>query len=279
MKLDLNEFDEIIVSEEDFSPTSDRKDYEVHLKYVQLIKRLSKGLSASHALKAGIDIRGLKDLDSKLRIIERTNQLLEEQIRCVNDDVEYARASVAWLPAQVYYNLYHLLAIIEYLVSGDKTDLRIPHEACLRKFANRIAAGSIKFSCSLFNQAYDKQILRFKSQSGEVLSTGIADERLVSLVMKKIGSDKLKDYKTRSGLDCRKSADRQRFNKQQNGLMISVVDFFYSMRIRTNYRDMSFLDDIEPERTRKYFLEYHQAAKNFYDCLDEIKADLILQVQ
>lgn len=148
----------------------------------------------------------------------------------------------------------------------------------LKRFADRIANGTVKFSCPFFNQTCDKTILGFRSQSGEVLSHTITDERLVSLVMKKIARDKLEDFKVRRGLDCRRKGDRQRYRKEEIGLKISVVDFFYSMRIRTNYRDMSFLDDLDAERTRTYFLEYHEASGNFYDCLNNLKNDLIAQV-
>ena len=46
-------------------------------------------------------------------------------------------------------------------------------------------------------------------------------------------------------------------------MKLCIVDFSYSMRIRTNNKDMSFLDEIEAERIRTYFIEYYEAATNF----------------
>lgn len=129
-KMDLSDLDKITVSDELIAASVERKDYDVHLKYVRHIRNLSSGLSISHSLKPVIHTHDLKELDAKLRALERTNQLLEEQVKIIHDDVEYAQACVAWLPAQVYYNLYHLLAIIEYIITGEKVHLRISHESC-----------------------------------------------------------------------------------------------------------------------------------------------------
>ena len=277
-KFELDDLD-IVVSAEALAEATERIDYDVHMKYVTRIGALSDGLSITHSLRPAINTAALRELDPKLRIIERTNTLLEGQVQLINDDAEYAQACVGWLPAQVYYNLYHLLAIIEYMVTGQKVDLRISHQSCLKKFASRLADGTVRFSCPIFNQVCDKNILKFRSKSGEVLSNSITDERLLSLVMKKIATDKLEDFKARCGLNCHKKADRQRYTKEVDGLKISVVDFFYSMRIRTNYRDMSFLDDLDANRTRVYFLQYYETANKFYNCLNDFKNDLIARVQ
>ena len=115
---DLESVLEGTVSPELIAASTERIDYEVHLKYVKRIGFLSNGLSISHSLKPVITADTLKGLDSKLRIIERTNKLFEQEAQSINDDAEYAHVCVGWLPAQVYYNLYHLLSIIEYIVTG-----------------------------------------------------------------------------------------------------------------------------------------------------------------
>jgi hypothetical protein len=220
----------------------------------------------------------LKELDPKLRLIERTRDSIAGEMRSIQEDADYAHACVAWLPAKVYYNLYHILSIIEYMVSGDKRHLRIPHHTCLQVVASRLGIGTLYFSCPLFNTVCNKNILKFRTRSGEVLSEDISDERLMSLIMKKIASDKLGDYKTRKRLDCRKPGDRKLFAKEKDAINISIVDFFYSMRIRTNYKDMSFIDEVSAEQARTYFIEYFKAADNFCVCLNDLKNDLIAKV-
>ena len=234
-------------------------------------------MSISHSFKPKIDAAALKVLDSKLRLVERTNNLLEEEIEFIRVDPEYAQACVGWLPAKVYYNIYHLLAIIEYILTGQKLHLRISHESCLKGFAKRIDGGILKFNCPTLNIVCDKAILKFRSVSGEILSKGITDERLISLVMKKIATDKLDDFKLRKGLDLRKKADKSKYQKAKEELNISIIDFFYSMRIRTNYRDMSFLDELDAERTRRYFLKNHEASTNFFQLPQRVQKRLSCQ--
>lgn len=50
------------------------------------------------------------------------------------------------------------------------------------------------------------------------------------------------------------------------------------MRIRTNNKDMSFIDDVDAERTRAYFIEYYEAADDFYTCFNELKNDVIAKI-
>ena len=256
----------------------ERIDYDVHFKYVSRIALLSKGLSAKISLKPTISQTALSDLDPKLRLLERTKKSLAEEIRCINEDAEYAHACVAWLPAKVYYNLYHLLSLTEYMLAGNKTHLRIPHHACLGGLAQRITNCTVVFSCLLFNRACDKTILKFRTRSGEVLCHDITDERLISLIMKKIATDKLQDFKARKEIDCRNPKEKRVYESEENKLKISIVDFFYSMRIRTNYKDMSFIDEVDADRTRSYFIEYYEAADNFYNCFNELKNDLIAKI-
>jgi hypothetical protein len=277
-KFDLESLEDVI-SADQIAESVERLDYDVHFKYVSRIGVLSKGLSISHRLKPAVSADAIKDLDRKLRIIERTNRLLEEQIECIRDDAEYAHACVGWLPAQAYYNLYHLLAIIEFILTGKKQHLRISHNSCLRGLVQRLADNSVWFSCPLFNNVWDKTILKFKSISGEVLSHGITDDRLISLIMKKVANDRLLDFKSKKALDLRKGKHKDQYNGEKNSLKLTIVDFFYSMRIRTNYRDMSFLDDLDTRRTRDYFIQYHDTANNFYECLNDFKNDLVAKVQ
>ena len=183
----------------------EKVEYLVHLKYVRCIARLSKGLTAISSLTPGIGQHELGELQPKLRLAERiTMTSLAWEIEAIESDPEYAHACIAWLPAKVYYNLYHFLSLIEYIITSDKQLLRVGHNSCLRQLADRIAGGTIIFSCPLFNTVHDKAIQDFTTRSGEVLSNTISDDRLLSLIMKKIAKDKLHDYQVLKGLNLRK---------------------------------------------------------------------------
>ena len=71
--------------------------------------------------------------------------------------------------------------------------------------------------------------------------------------------------------------DQVKYQKAKEELNISIIDFFYSMRIRTNYRDMSFLDELDAERTRRYFLKNHEASTNFFQLPQRVQKRLSCQ--
>ena len=161
------------------------------------------------------------------------------------------------------------------MITGDKSLLGISHTNCLKSLASRIGDGLICFNNPLFNLSYDKSILSFRSRSGEVLSHTISDETIINLIMKKVARDKLDDIQGRNRINRRTAKGRKDYEREMSKLKISIVDFFYSMRIRTNYKDMSFIDEVESELARIYFIEYYNAANNFYACFNELKNDLI----
>lgn len=256
----------------------DRIDYNVHLKYVTRLALLSKGLAATTRLKPKIDAKALDQLRPKMHLLDLTTKLLADEVHIVNEDADYALACVSWLPAKVYYCLYHLLSILEYMMTGDQRSLHIGHFPCLDSFAKKLRGKEISFSYPGFNETYDKSILIFKSRSGEILSESVSDELLLKLIMKKIVKDKLKDTAARQSINRRTGKGRKTFAKLQDSINISIVDFFYSMRIRTNYKDMAFIDGLDADSTRRYFLQYYEAANNFYTCFSELKNTVITNI-
>ena len=255
--------------------TTERFDFGVHLKYVRYIASITKSLSATTSLQPCIGPEAVKELDHKMRLLERTTQSIREELRSIHDDADYAHACVAWLPAKVYYNLYHLLSIVEYMVTGDRNLLRVNHADCLHNLADRIGDGLITFNNPQLNRCYDKSVLEFRSRSGGVLSQAISDETMLGLIMKKIAKDRLADWQVRRKIDRRTAAGKKAYAKEVNKLRISIVDFFYSMRIRTNYKDMAFIDEVDPDLAMTYFVEYYEASDHFYSYFNELKNELI----
>lgn len=256
----------------------ERIDYQVHLKYVSRLAALSKGLSIQTILVPKIGAAALTELRHKMQLLDMTSRLLGEEVQLITQDADYALACVAWLPAKVYYSLYHLLSVIEYMLTADRSALRIAHHVCLDGLAKRISRKEMLFSYTGFNCAYDKGILAFKSRSGEVLSQALSDANLLQLLMKKVAKDKLDDTVIRQRIDRRTVKGRKIYLKLQDGINVSIVDFFYLMRIRTNYKDMAFIDGIDAERARTYFLKYYEASNNFYCCLNDLKNELVSKI-
>ena len=111
------------------------------------------------------------------------------------------------------------------MLNGDKSLLRVPDNSCLTTWAEQIASGIISFSCPLFNTAHNESILNFTTRPGEILCNSITDDRLLKLIMTKIATDKLEDFKFRKNLDCRNTKQKKEYEGEKGKLNISIVDF------------------------------------------------------
>ena len=163
----------------------DRKDFRTHLVYVKRLAKLSSGLSLRCNINPVLVFDRLKDMENKLRLIELTKKSLEDEFNIVKIDKEYSTASVLWLPVKTYYLLYHLLSVIDYILTGKKNSLSISHEKCSGIFSKRLKDREIQFSEGRINSVFSKDIFNFTSKSGEHLRRSVKDDVIYKLVMKK----------------------------------------------------------------------------------------------
>ena len=61
-------------------------------------------------------------------------------------------------------------------------------------------------------------------------------------------------------------------------MTVSIFDFFYQMRLRLNYRNFDFIDDIAADQTKAYFDQYFTAAGYFYNCFSNLKNKLVADI-
>jgi len=263
----------------ELSKISERIDFKTHLIYVERLAKLSHGLSVKCQIKPLLKKSKLDDIKSKLHLIELTKKSLEDEHRIVDIDKEYSLASVLWLPMKTYYLLYHLLSVIDYILTENKTSLSITHEGCLGVFSKRLRNSEIEFSEKRFNDLFTKDILDFRSKSGEHLRRSATDDVIYKLVMKKIGIYKKGNYMLKAGIDLRTKKGREKMRKYLlNKFSVSIFDFFYLMRIKSTYRDFNFIDDMPAIDTKRYFYNYYATADNFYTCLNNLKNKLIVDI-
>ena len=258
---------------------TDRLDFETHLKYVSLLAKLSKGVSVTCTLKPKLNKSKLNALKNKLQLIELTKKSIQDEYKIVQIDKEYSTASVLWLPIKTYYLAYHLLCITDYLISDDIRSLSEKHSKCIDTFTKMLSSGAIQFSEPLLNGVYDKSILNFKTVSGELLRAGVKDEILYKSLMKKIAKEKIENFKISNGIvEVRTKKNKDKVEKFKNSLTVSIFDFFYSMRLRMNYRNFNFIDDIPSVNTKTYFEEYYKTAGCFYVAFSNLKNKLISDI-
>jgi len=61
-------------------------------------------------------------------------------------------------------------------------------------------------------------------------------------------------------------------------MSVSIFDFFYFMRIKSNYRGFNFIDDVPSRDTAKYFRACFQTPPNCYSCFSTLRKDLQAQL-
>ena len=264
-------------------PTSEtnRKDFRTHLIYTECLSRFSKDLSLSCTLVPLLKRERLSDLKSKEQLIALTKKSIDDEFEIVERYKEYSTSSVIWLPIKSYYLVYHQLCAIDYILTGAPSSLSIHHGTCLYRFTQRLDASVIKFNQPFFNVVCSKTILDFKTKTGgEHLSPTASDKLKYTRILKKVGKDKENDYKVRKGYeDERNRENKAEMDKFREKLTVSVFDFFYLMRLRLNYRNTDFVDDIPAQDTKKYFLYYYRATCRFHTCFENLKNELITQLK
>jgi hypothetical protein len=254
----------------------ERLDYDTHLRYAQSLEKWSLSLAITCKLKPKLQkLVGMKEVKNKTHLIKLIYNSLEDEFAIVQADSSYSTASVLWLPTKSYYLLYHLLSLIEYLLTGDKHAMRISHRKCLDTFTKRIKADEVVFSCQRFNTIFNCSIFDFRSQSGEHLRSMVSDDVIHNLLMKKVANYKIEDYVTLFKVNRRTPKGREAYRKFVSQLQVSIIDYFYLMRIKSSYKNLSFIDGIDDGRTKNYFETYYRTTLSFYNCLSTLKNKLL----
>jgi len=253
----------------------DRIDFKTHLKYTDLIVNLSHGLKISGTLTPKLSKTDVAKLQDKIKLIRLTKTSIDNENAIVSFDKEYSTASVLWLPIKTYYLMYHLLCVIECLLSGKLSSLTLKHYDCVSLFTQMLERGEIKFSNPRLNTTFDNTILNFTSKLGEHLRSNVSEDVLYQLIMKKTAKEKVNNYKIVYGLSGKKLKDKIRIKSFESNIKISIFDFFHLMRLRMNYRNLNFIDNIPASYTKMYFEKYHNSSNNFYNALSKYANELI----
>jgi hypothetical protein len=255
-----------------------RVDYLTHYTYVTRLEKLSQALTVACSVTPKLAKCELARAAAKSKLVDLTWQSIKDEQQIVDADEEYSTASVLWLPVKTYYLLYHILSIIDFMISGEPQSLTIQHGEITDVFTRRVQSQELILSEPRFNAVFDRRIFTFKEKSGAHLSTTASDELIYTLVMKKIALYKLENKRLARHWNLKRAKDREKQVAYVANMSVSIFDFFYLMRIKSNYRGFNFIADIPASDTAKYFRAYFQTAANFYSCFWTLKRDLEAQL-
>src|SRR5258708_29506401 len=97
----------------------EREDFTTHFNYVSKLESLSQSISITCRTRPKVTSSGLDLAAGKRQLIALTQQSLDDDKRIVDSDPQYSQAAVLWLPVKAYYLLYHLLSLLEFILSSN----------------------------------------------------------------------------------------------------------------------------------------------------------------
>lgn len=163
----------------------------------------------------------------------------------------------------------------EYIIKIQKGIFGLGHLPCVDEYTRKLAVGEIEFSEPILNQVFDKDILTYTVASGANLSSRTSPADMYKMALRKIGHYKDEDWKRRNIINLRKATHKTRHQNYLNtAFKVSIFDFPYFMRIRSNYRDFAFIDGIDTSETAQYFKKYFGFTANVVNALEKMEANL-----
>ncbi|HVB20038.1 MAG TPA: hypothetical protein VNF51_02000 [Candidatus Paceibacterota bacterium] len=254
--------------------STERQAYDTHFNYIGCLSDLMDGVLLRYngsLKKAALPYIGEKD-----NLISLTKKSLNDELAIVNIDEDYSYASTSWLPIKSYYLIFNVLLTIEYVFNPQKHVFRTGHSSCVDEFTRKLQRGEIEFSEPTLNQVFDGSILDYRVAAGANLSSRTSTADMYKMALRKIAHYKEEDWRRKNSINLRKSTHKIKYNNYlRKTLLVSIFDFPYYMRIRSNYRDFAFIDGISTAETAEYFKKYFNFTARFVRALEKLKKDSI----
>lgn len=254
-------------------PVYERQAYDTHFNYIECLFYLTNGLTIKYV--GGLKKADLPFLEKKKNLIYLTKQSLSDEYKIVQIDKDYSYASTSWLPIKSYYLIFNVLLTIEYIFKIQKSIYNTTHASCINEFTRKLSSGEIIFSEPILNQVFNKSILTYKIRSGANLSRRTSMPDRYKMALRKIAWYKEEDWKRRNNIDLRKATHKAKYQTYLNSFVVSIFDFPYYMRIRSNYRDFAFIEGINTSETAEYFGKYFGFTVHFVKALSGMKNNLV----
>ncbi len=249
-------------------------DFKTHLNYVSYMSNLSKDLEINLNFKIDSKAPFNKSvLSKKLRLVELIRESIDEEYKKAMKEKEFAKVCSMWIPVKSYYLIFNLLLILCVLVNNEKGNLDYAHAKAISNFRNMIKSNKLSFNKDNLNLVLScQQAIEFVSKSGDSLRDELDDSKRARSVLKKLCKYKFDDFCRYAGLrDFRDGESRRQKKKFFTDSEISLFEFFYWYRIKTNYRDLSFLDkEIYNGDIIKFYEGYYNLTINFHNALKQL---------
>ena len=217
----------------------------------------------------------LPDLDSKKNLITLTFKSLKDEHAIVQQDRDYSYASTSWLPVKTYYLLFNLMLTIEYILLIQKTVFNCSHVKCIEEFTRKLEAKEVEFNEVLLNNVFDQSILKYKETTGANLSKRVSLDRRYTMAIRKIANYKLDEWKRKEKINLKTKTGKTKKAEYLKKFRVSIFEFPYYMRLRSNYRDFAFIEGVSTIDTALYFNSYYNFSLNLFNALNGLKQSML----
>jgi len=250
-------------------------DFMTHFNYVECLKTISNGLSVECKLDIKNKIQnGNTNLKKKVNLIKLIKRNLDEEYKTIKQNPAFAEVCVPWIAVKSYYLMFNLLVVLEYLISAQESSFNVSHDGLLKKFKSRLENQEIVFNKKVFNTNFQcSKIINLKVKSGSNLKiVGVDLKERVLQVFKKLISYKIEDFQRKEKFkNFRSKKAREARKKFLEDSSVNMCEFFYWYRIKSNYRDLEFLDkDIDNRQFTDFYKNYFELTLSFYELLKKM---------
>lgn len=252
---------------------SEHQAYDTHFNYIKCLTSLMNGTILQY--NNSIQKAGLPDIDQKENLIMLTKKSLDDEKKIVDMDKDYSYASTSWLPVKSYYLIFNMLLTIEYAIKIQTGIFKLGHTKCVDEFTRKLQAQEIQFSNNILNQVFDQTILTHKITSGANLSVRTTDGDMYKMAIRKIAKYKVDNWKQTNKINLKKKLDKTKYQNYLSNFFVSIFDFPYYMRIRSNYRDFAFINGVTTDETAEYFNTFFAFTMYFVKMLEDLKNNLV----
>jgi hypothetical protein len=154
----------------------------------------------------------------------------------------YARSCSAWIGVKCYYLIFYLETILIALLQNDAELLKLSHHEVKKRVCALVKSKALVANKPIFNTTpLNSQIVAHKNRVFVNLQkiTPVT-ERYVG-IMRILVRYAMEDYKMKRKIKTLRGEERQKFLAKRT----TLIDFFYWYRIKSNYRDLDFLLDMQ----------------------------------
>jgi len=250
-------------------------DFMTHFNYVECLKTISDGLNVECKLDIQNKIQNENHtLKKKINLIKLIKRNLDEEYKIIKQNPAFAEICVPWIAVKSYYLIFNLLVVLEYLISTQESSFNSTHDGLLKKLKNRLEKREMVFNKKIFNINFQcSRMVNLKVKSGSNLKiVGVNLEERVLQVIKKLISYKIEDFQRKEKFkNFRPKRAREKRKEFLEKNSVNMCEFFYWYRIKSNYRDLEFLDkDIDDRQFRDFYKNYFELTNSFYEALKKM---------